>query len=127
MIKITNGKLTLSVTPGAFKDVYAAQGFKAVSDIVDSQTKIAPKHVVHLPEETNGEELKHSSEAISVQETGYEETEAEKPADRKEELAEIPLNEMTPEQLREYAKLLGVDIRGLKSKTAVKDKIRSVL
>lgn len=127
MVTITNGKLTLSVTPGAFKDVYAAQGFKEISNPLHSTQKHvhtdaeASGGIISRPEPENvsGDRSESSTDIPAVKE--------QKQLSRQEELSEIPLNEMSPSQLREYAELLGVDIKGLKNKSAVKNKIRSVL
>lgn len=127
MVTITNGILTLSVTPGAFRDIYSGQGYKEISDIPENIPKNVATDVEtqggiisRLDDENASSDVSEPSEDVSA-------VEAEKPMSRKDQLAEIPLNEMTPRELKEYAKILGVDIRGLNSKTAVKDKIRSVL
>lgn len=127
MITITNGRDILKVTPGAFKDIFKAQGFHEISDHVNSWAKTPAETPEDLGDNFPGGEPKNTTEAIFAQETDLDTVQDENSLSRKEQLAEIPLNEMTPNQLKEYAKLLDVDIRGLKSKSAVKDKIRSVL
>ena len=127
MITITNGRETLVVTAGAFRDIFKAQGFHDISEI--------PKNIlknVAIDAESQGGIISRPSDKnvysdVSEPLQDVYTAKTEQPKSRKEELAEIPLNEMTPDELREYAKILGVDIRGLKSKSAVKDKIRSVL
>lgn len=127
MITITNGRDTLKVTPGAFRDIFKAQGFKEISETPTYTNRNTPKIDANSGVVVLGEDSESSTEAISDMKYDESEPEVKTPLSRKDELAEIPLNEMSPNELREYAKLLGVDIRGLKSKSAVKDKIRSVL
>lgn len=127
MIEITNGILTLSVTPGAFKDVYAAQGFKEISKMPEKAPKNVPTDVQSQRGITLPLEPENVSEDRSEPSEDIPEVKEQKPLSRKDELSEIPLNDMTPNQLKEYAKLLGVDTRGLKNKAAIKNKIRSVL
>lgn len=127
MVTITNGNLTLMVTPGAFRDVYSAQGFKEISNVSHNTQKTLSKAPVTQGGIVSGVDPENASDELPEPLESAPDSKAEKQLSRKEELSEIPLNEMTPEQLREYAKLLGVNLKGLRSKTAVKDKIRSVL
>lgn len=127
MVTITNGSLTLTVTSGAFRNVYSAQGFKEISNVSHKPQKTLHRAPVVQGGVTLGAEPENASEELSEPLESVPAVTAAKPLNRKEELAEIPLNEMTPDELREYAKLLGVNLKGLRSKNAVKDKIRSVL
>lgn len=117
MIKITNGRVTLMVTPGAYKDIYASQGFHQISELVTKATETS----LNGPEPQNDTAPDPDDEDSSEDNSGCSED------NQDEDLSEVPLNEMDSDQLREYAKKLGVDIRGLTSKKAVRDKIRSVL
>lgn len=127
MVTITNGSLTLTVTPGAFRDVYLAQGFVEINNVSHNTQKTLSKAPVTQGGIVSGVDPKNVSEELPEPLESVPAVKAAKPLSRKEELAEIPLNEMTPDELREYAKLLGVNLKGLRSKNAVKDKIRSVL
>lgn len=121
MLKITNGKVTLFVTPGAYRDVYAPQGFTEVTTRATETPQIEPEpQGGNLPEVTPEdvtEDNSDASEDISEPDT----------SEQVEDLSEIPLGEMNSEQLRAYAKQLGVDLKGLNSKRAVRDKIRAAL
>ena len=127
MVTITNGSLTLTVTPGAFRDVYLAQGFVEINNVSHNTQKTLSRAPVTQGGIVSGVDPKNASEELPEPLESVPAVKAAKPLSRKEELAEIPLNEMTPDELREYAKLLGVNLKGLRSKNAVKDKIRSVL
>ncbi len=124
MIKITNGLNTLEVTPGAFKDIFSAQGYTPVQEMPIEQTGVSVEQPqpseVKLPEATP----ESTTASISEQETDLptpEETSEE------ENLSEIPISEMTNKQLKEYAEQLGVNIEGITSRKAVMNKIRSAL
>ena len=125
MIKITNGSETYTVTQGAYKDIFKPQGFYEVSD---NRTEMR-EETSFINEgsltPTGGEP---TSEAISVQETEDSEPDiASGSEEAPSDLSEVPLSEMTDKQLREYAKQLGVNLKGITSRKAVRDKIRSVL
>lgn len=128
MLKITNGKVTLFVTPGAYRDVYAPQGFIEVTAKTSHKGKIESKIETQiqpdkLPEVTP-EDVTASEFDVSGGEPVSDTPDAPKPT---EDLSEIPLGEMDSDQLRAYAKELGVDLSGLTSKKAVRNKIRAAL
>lgn len=120
MLKITDGRVTLFVTPGAYRDVYAPQGFSEVTSEATETPQIEPEthggNLSRVTPEDITEDNSEPSEDIPEPET---------PEDL--DLSEIPLGEMNSEQLRAYAKQLGVDLRGLNSKRAVRDKIKAAL
>lgn len=125
MITITNGRVTLSVTPGAYREVYAPQGFTEVTTRATETPQIEPQaQGNNLPEVTPEDTTEDNSDAS---EDKFETNTPEHVADTDEDLSEIPLGEMNSEQLKAYAKQLGVDLRGLNSKRAVRDKIRAAL
>lgn len=121
MITITKGDMTLRVTRGAFKDIFKAQGFIEVMPERHSETRAEVS--MPSPQVTIPLESENTTESVSVQESGEPETEDLSERD----LSEIPLSEMNDKQLREYANQLGVDISGITSRKAVRNKIRSVL
>lgn len=118
MFCITNGVQTLTVTSGAYTSIYAPQGWKPVS--TSTQAEMPEEDEAFLPDKVPDPESENASEAILAQESDDE-------GDEEENLSEIPLTEMGSAQLRKYAKQLGVDIKGLTSKKAVRDRIRAVL
>lgn len=126
MIKITNGVTTLKVTRGAFKDVFKAQGFIEVSN--DSTSVETSSKSIEEQEDSGGKLTEPTPENTTADISGQETDDAESEAISDQiELSEIPLNEMTDKQLKEYAAQLGVDLKGITSRKAVKEKIKSAL
>lgn len=128
MITITNGVDVIQVTQGAFTDIFKSQGF---IEINEKQPETRAEVTMSLSEETIERGDEHVSEAILDQKSGdpkFETTfEEEKSQPEEIDLSEIPLSEMTDKQLKEYAAQLGVDISGITSRKAVRNKIRSAL
>lgn len=121
MLKITNGKVTLFVTPGAYRDVYAPQGFTEVTTRATETPQVEPEpQGGNLPGVTPEDVTEDNSDAS-------EDVSKTEPEETSEDLTETPLSEMNSEQLKAYAKELGVDLSGLTSKKAVRDKIRAAL
>lgn len=124
MIKITNGLNTLEVTPGAFKDIFSAQGYTPVQEMSVKATGVPVEQPqpseVKLPEVTP----ENAAASISEQETDHPTPEE---ISGEENLSEIPISEMTNKQLKEYAEQLGVDLEGITSRKAVMNKIRLAL
>ena len=125
MVQITNGIVTLSVTPGAYKNIYASQGFREVNTKTPSKAKVESQietdiSVGTFPEVTPEDATASEFDASTVG------TVSETP-EPDVDLSEIPLGEMNSEQLKAYAKQLGVDLKGMTSKKAVRDKIRAAL
>ncbi len=82
MLRVSNGRITLDVTQGAFDSYYVSRGFYAVDAMMDErEDKGALKQ---LPS-----------------------------------YLEIPLDEMTLEQLKDYAQLLGLEYEGARTKKAL--------
>ena len=122
MMKITNGVDVITVTEGAYKGIFKAQGFFPVENTqekapvsVEATEITSVVSEVH-PGEVTTEEVKQQSEDKNLVSE-----------DESEDLSEIPLSEMDNRQLTAYANQLGVNIKGLKSKKAVIDRIRAVL
>ena len=125
MLKITNGKVTLFVTPGAYRDVYAPQGFTEVTAKTSHKGKIESKIETQIQPDKLPEVTPEDVTASEFDVSGGESvSDTPKPT---EDLSEIPLSEMDSDQLRAYAKELGVDLSGLTSKKAVRNKIRAAL
>lgn len=107
MLKIYKGGMTLEVPKGAFKSIYAPSGWT----MMDYTPKIPPmgpsedfmgEGVVTIPPSTeNGSE--------EPQELSEEET----------------LNNMTDVELKQYASLLGIGVKNLKTRKDLMEAIRS--
>lgn len=125
MLQVTNGVVTLTVTKGAFKSFYEHNGFHTV-DGEDGHGD-AGVVVTHPAPETG-----HSGHS-SQQEMGQDTNDAEDEADGDEEdeddvdLSEIPLGEMSFDQLNDYADQLELDHDGIRSKKELRALIREHL
>ena len=123
MLKVTNGSVTLTVTMGAFKNFYAKCGFHAVdaedgvesSDVVDTQP---------TPRSSHSDDSSHQES-----EENYDSTEDDEYDEKEDEvdLSEIPLGEMSFDQLNEYADQLELEHDGIRSKKELRAIIREHL
>ena len=104
MLTITNGTSILTVTKGAYKSMYAPQGWE-----------IQPGN----PGGENGnisqvEEIEEiiQPEAENVTETKFDNQDGEETEDDESEvnLSEIPLSNMSVPQLKAYGKQLGIEV-----------------
>ena len=126
MLQVTNGVVTLTVTNGAFKSFYEHNGFHAV-DGEDGHEE-AGKVDTHPTPETG--HPGHSSQQELRQDIDAPEDEDEDDEDDDEEavdLSEIPLGEMSFDQLNEYADQLELDHDGIRSKKELRALIREHL
>lgn len=126
MLQVTNGVVTLTVTKGAFKSFYEHNGFHAV-DGEDGHEE-AGKVLTHPTPETG--HPGHSSQQELRQDTDAPEDEDGDDDDDTEDdvdLSEIPLGEMSFDQLNEYADQLELDHDGIRSKKELRALIRQHL
>lgn len=120
MLRITNGSVTLTVTKGAFNNYYKHCGFQIenraegaeLEEVVTTQPNYTAEYLGDSPQVKNEEDS-----------DDYEEDED----DEEIELSEIPLSEMSFEQLNEYADQLGLEHEGIRSKKELRAMIRSYL
>lgn len=126
MLQVTNGVVTLTVTKGAFKSFYEHNGFHTVDG--DDGHEEAGKVDTHPTPETG--HLDHPSQQglrqdidASEDEDGDDEDDTEDDVD----LSEIPLGEMSFDQLNEYADQLELDHDGIRSKKELRALIREYL
>lgn len=126
MLQITNGFVTLTVTKGAFKSFYESSGFRAVdgeygheeAGEVDTHPTSETGHFGH----SSQQELRQDTDAPE-DEDGDDEDDTEDYVD----LSEIPLGEMSFDQLNEYADQLELDHDGIRSKKELRAIIREHL
>lgn len=119
MISITNGNAILEVTVGAFKNFYEYRGFKRIS---------VPEHSIPPMEVSTPSEEEPGREEEFVQETEEDTGELETYSEESEEeidLSEIPLSEMSFDQLCERADQLGLNRDRIRSKKELRNLIRS--
>lgn len=119
MLRITNGGNTLMVTRGAFNGFYKARGFHIVeaTESPEKGTGVS----IH-PEPENG----HSGQPSQLK-MGRKAVEEEEGEEEELDLSEIPLGEMTFDQLEEYADELEIDHDGVRSKKELRALIREHL
>lgn len=119
MLRITNGSITLTVTKGAFNNYYKHCGFQ----IENRAEGAEPEEVVTTRPNYTAGYLGDSSQVKNGEDSDdYKEDE-----DEEIELSEIPLSEMSFEQLNEYADQLGLEHEGIRSKKELRAMIRSYL
>ena len=126
MLQVTNGVVTLTVTKGAFKSFYEHNGFHAVDG--ENGHEEAGKVDTHPAPETG--HPCHSSQQELRQDTDAPEDEDGDDDDDTEDdvdLSEIPLGEMSFDQLNEYADQLELDHDGIRSKKELRALIREHL
>ena len=126
MLQVTNGVVTLTVTNGAFKSFYEHNGFHAV-DGEDGHEEAGKVNTHPVPEtghpgHSSQQELRQDIDAPE-DEDGDDEDDTENDVD----LSEIPLGEMSFDQLYEYADQLELDHDGLRSKKELRALIREHL
>lgn len=126
MLQVTNGVVTLTVTKGAFKSFYEHNGFHAAdgedgheeAGKVDTHPAPGTGHSDH----SSQQELRQDTDA-SEDEDGDDDDDTEDDVD----LSEIPLGEMSFDQLNEYADQLELDHDGIRSKKELRALIREHL
>ena len=116
MLKITNGVVTIEVTRGAFNNTYCRRGFRPITDAecdekdgVDNFTPSSDSHEADEP-----------SHEIEQNNDDYEDEE-------QIDYSEIPLSELTFDDLCDYADQLGLDHSGIRSKKDLRALIRGHL
>ena len=119
MVKITNGEKTLTVTQGAYNSVYAPNGWQKIEPAAEP-TEMSSNTQTDSGVKLSEPEDKNTTEDNFVQENDDSEINSE-------ELSKIPLTDMNSSQLKAYANKLGVDIKGVKSRKVVIERIRAVL
>lgn len=126
MLQVTNGVVTLTVTKGAFKSFYEHNGFHTVDgEDVHGEAGVVTTH----PAPETGHPG-HSSQQKIVEDTEDAEDEADGDEDDTEDdvdLSEIPLGEMSFDQLNDYADQLELDHEGIRSKKELRALIREHL
>lgn len=125
MVTITNGVQTFTVTEGAFKSIFKAQGYTVAGKQQKAETFVETSTPTTEPTIANTEEIILPS--LENPPEDENQGSVDEPERLSEDLSEIPLSEMTNKQLTAYAAQLGVDIKGVKSKRVVIDRIRAAL
>lgn len=126
MLQVTNGVVTLMVTKGAFGSFYKHKGFHIIDDEDGHEDGGAGNY--HPTSETmplndsSQQEMTEDTEDLG-DEKGGDEYDPEDDVD----LSEIPLSEMSFDQLNDYADQLGLDHESIRSKKELRMLIRKHL
>ena len=131
MLTITNGRVTLKVTRGAFENSYRPYGFSVLDGVgaadgggqVNTQPTLTTQHPGDSSQDKMVESDEGAEEVPDTDETEEEVTEEEDKVD----LSEIPLSELDFYQLQDYADQLGLDHAGMRSKKEIRALIRAHL
>lgn len=126
MLQVTNGAVTLTVTKGAFKSFYAPNGFHAV-DGEDGHEEAGVVTTHPTPETGHSGHSSQQELRQSVDDTEDEDEDGEEDTEESVDLSEIPLGEMSFDQLNEYADQLELDHDGIRSKKELRALIREHL
>lgn len=107
MLRITNGEQTLIVSKGAFKELYSSSGWA----VVDETTVTPPQEPAVAPGELGG------SKPTANPET---------PTDiHSEATEEETLQNMSEVELKQYASLLGIKTKNLKTREELVEAIKA--
>lgn len=114
MLRITDGKQTLTVSKGAFKELYSHSGWT----VVDSAPAMPPQEPAVTPGEGGGSnptaEPKDSSNGLNTA-PGEDNTQDE----------ENTLQNMSEVELKQYASLLGIKTKTLKTRKELMEAIKA--
>lgn len=112
MIKITNGSVVLTVTRGAFESIYKGMGFFNVNDV---PTGLVENNEQHEEPELIEEEVENED---------IVEIEGNSDTDFINELIEKPISQWTKAEVKKYTDIKGIDTKGAKSVSDVKEIIK---
>lgn len=126
MVTIKKGSKVYTVTKGVYKNSFRKQGYKIVDEEIEPKTPLDLKGEIDVGAEEEDEDLdsKNSPEDEDFDET-EDETDEDEPED--EDLSEKPLSKMNTDELKAYAKQLGVDVSECTTKKEMKEAIKEAL
>ena len=107
MLRITNGEQTLIVSKGAFKELYSSSGWA----VVDDTPAMPPQEPAVTPGEGGGSN--HTTDPENHSDGG----------DTQDE--ENTLQNMSEVELKQYASLLGIKTKTLKTREELMEAIKS--
>lgn len=107
MVDITNGINTITVTKGAFEEIYKHQGYTLVHDYASS-IQVKPSETI------KSEDNNYIDETKGLKNNSQEETDKTDDSESLEnELLEKPISQWSQEELREYAEENGISLEGV--------------
>ena len=121
MVTIVKGNQTLTVTKGAYNEMYASQGWEIrtrETGVLKDDLRTVSKNRVIIPTQPQKQNLDNPTQQ-------YEDIFDEPEVDDMD-LSEIPISEMSVPQLKLYGKQLGVEVNTDSAKT-LRNRIRKVL
>lgn len=121
MLKIKRGNSVLTVTAGAYKNYYKHLGYEPVGVAKNGENPEEENTHPHDDSQHCGDSTHETDEEEDF--SGDEVEDSEDEAD----LSEIPLGEMSLEQLHAYAEQLGLDHEELSSRKKLRALIREHL
>lgn len=107
MLRITNGKQTLIVSKGAFKEMYSSSGWA----VVDNTPAMPPQEPAVTPGEGGGSKPTANPETPTDAHSGATEEET--------------LQNMSEVELKQYASLLGIKTKTLKTREELMEAIKA--
>lgn len=114
MLRITNGEQTLIVSKGAFKELYSPSGWA----VVDDTPAMPPQEPAVAPGEAG------DSNTTSDQETGSDGHSGGSDGDDTQD-EENTLQNMSEVELKQYASLLGIKTKTLKTREELMEAIKA--
>lgn len=124
MIKIKKGSTTLTVSKGAYEDIFRQQGFIPVDEIkAPEDTPVVSEEPIVPAQEEDADQKAEPPEETGKQEEDADQNQKDEDAD--DDLTEKPLSEMTLQELKAYAALKGVNIGALTKKDEIKEAIKA--
>lgn len=123
MINITNGVNHMTCTAGAFKEIFAPQGWTRVDTAESSQVGVSSQGGTSVDQEE--EEVEEDELETAGDDSDEESEDEDEESEADEDLSEKPLGEMSYEELQRFAKLSGLDITGMRSKKEIRQALRN--
>ena len=124
MVDITNGRVSLTVTRGAFEGIYKHQGYTLVYDYAGSTTIKQAKE--ETPSTNNYITEDESSAGDNLEQTEEAEESSEKSFEMAE-LLETPIGQWSKEQLKEFAEANDISIDGASTVREVRNIIKDFI
>ena len=112
MLRITNGKQTLVVTKGAFKELYSNSGWSPVENtpiLTPLEPPVTPGDEDSINSTMGQENIEENSPNVQGESTNEEDT----------------LKNMSEVELKQYASLLGIKTKNLKTREELMEAIKS--
>lgn len=119
-VKITNGVDVLTVSKSAFENYFESLNWRKIGDY-DDVSSLGNNSLSEDIKNENTENLAENTTPITL--PNFPPVEEQEPDERT--LEEIPLSEMSVNQLRSLAIEKGIDISGVKTKSELRHRIRN--